>query len=146
MNIRWEFLRIIFLLALLKFPVTANCGEGIFKTDLNSYKMTFETDSVPKIIPHGFIDQAKESIIVLYGEDKLISSEHSFSIGSFNCGYTAYSVPAGVELYLITCSEKNDCYIIVTGTCRKDEWERELIKLIGLSVEKIRTTNGNYNK
>ena len=111
--------------------------EAILKTDLNEYRLSYNYHSAMRIIPHGIIDQAKESALAITGADKLISYDRSFQIGSNSYGYVAYKAKEGVEIYLVSCSKGNESFVVVSGLCKSGDWRFELMKLLELSTIRL---------
>jgi len=118
-------------------PVSAGEDTALLRTMEYEYTVHYFQETANRIIPHGFIDQARESIVALHGPDALISFTRSFSVSPYTYGYTAHRSEDGVVLDLIVCSDSNRSFITVTGTCSADEWRRELFDLLWRSTEQL---------
>ena len=126
------------VIVVIFFLVSSVYGkDSIIKTELNEYRLNHYTQTAMRLIPHGLVDQAKDSIIALNGADSLLSFDRSFQIGSNSYGYIAYKSKDGIEIYLISCSNGNTSFVITTGICKKGDWRFELLKLIELSTLKL---------
>ncbi len=115
----------------------ANAEEPVIHIDENKYNVEYHYRTAMRIIPHGFIDQAKDHIEAIHGIDKLISFERSFHIASNSYGFIAYKDEEGVNINLITCSKNNQSFVSVSGVWTKGDWQFDLIKLLELSTKKL---------
>ncbi|MBN1273458.1 MAG: hypothetical protein JXB26_14415 [Candidatus Aminicenantes bacterium] len=132
--------RTYFCLGYLIFIMSLSAEQGedqFIKLGHNKYKIQYHYQTAMRMIPHGVIDQAKDSIISIYGVDKIISYERSIRIGSNTYGYIAHKGKDGVEIYLIACSKGNISFVIVSGTCKKGDWRFDLIKLLEISTKEL---------
>ena len=135
----------IFLILLIPVGM-AFCDDNILETKKNKYKISYEYRTAMRIIPHGFIDQAKSSISAIYGDDNLIDFERSFHIGDNSYGYLVHKEDDDLHIYLISCSKGNQSFVTVRGICKNGNWKYEVIKLLELSTKALEEFDNNNAK
>lgn len=128
----------------------AHAEETVINTGLNEFEVVYHYRTGMRIIPHGAIEQAKQTIVSQYGPDSLLSFDRGFYIGNNKFGYVAYTGKEGAVIFLVACSKGSIHSMTVTGICRKGDWRFELIKLLELSTKELdrldNRNNGNRTK
>jgi hypothetical protein len=115
----------------------------VIETPDNKYRIECHYCTAVRIIPHGLIDQAKDSVVALHGAEHLISFARSFHIGEYTFGYLVHKEKGKIHLYLVSCSHANQNFVIVSGICKRGNWKTEIIRLLELSIKALEKYDRN---